>query len=73
MDKYFIKINNIEKEVTKQEFIEMEQSCGFYPKEGLEIATGGFAYCKGSIDIRGRVEFNCIDDFIEKVVKDQEF
>ncbi len=57
MNRYFISINGIEKEVSKQEFIEMEQSCGFYPKDGLDVATGGFGLTKGAIDINGRVVF----------------
>lgn len=52
--KYYIMINGNEKEVTKEEYIRMEESCGFFSKFDGEIATSSFRMSKGAIDIKGR-------------------
>ncbi len=55
--KYYISMSSIgEKEVTKEEFMEMEMFCGFYPKIIGETATENFGMIKDGIKIKGRKE-----------------
>jgi hypothetical protein len=54
MCKYFLTFGRAEeREVTQEEFIKAERQCGFRPKYGDGVATGGF----GSGMIHGRVEY----------------
>ena len=62
MYKYFLNISGNEKQVTREEFIEMERSCEFYSKISGEIATGGFSFSKGSLEIKGIVAFDYNQD-----------
>lgn len=57
-NKYFIKLfDRLELEVTKEQFIETEKVCGFYPKVEGETATGGFGYQKMGLEVKGRIEY----------------
>lgn len=53
--KYFID----DVEVTKEEFVREERSCGFRPKAmpATEPATGGFLYTDAHRSVVGRVEY----------------
>ena len=56
MDRYFLNICGVEKEVTKEEYIKMEESCGFYSKFEGEVACFSFGIHKGSIEINGKIQ-----------------
>ena len=52
----------IEVEVTKEQFIEAERLCGFYPKIEGETATGGFSFNnKKGFEAKGRIEYGKTD------------
>lgn len=56
--KYYIKLfDRIEIEVTKEQFIQTEEVCGFYSKTHGEIATGGFGFSKLGLEVKGRIEY----------------
>lgn len=50
-----------EVEVTREQYIQAERSCGFHPKSGNGIATSGFSGTVGrgfgGAEISGRVEY----------------
>lgn len=53
--KYFIKLFGlIEVEVTKEQFIQTEELCGFYSKTEGEPATWDFGFNKNGLEIKGR-------------------
>lgn len=63
--KYFIQLCDlIEIEVSKQQFIEIENLCGFYPKVLGETATGGFDIDKQGMSIKGRIDYDLKIPFI---------
>ena len=54
-EKYFIQLwDLIELEVTKEQFIQTEEFCGFYAKIDGETATNDFGVDKQGFKIRGR-------------------
>lgn len=55
---YYIKFCDIyELEVTKDQFIDIEMFCGFFPKIYGETATSGFGFYKNGLNIFGRIEY----------------
>lgn len=57
-DKYFITIDGKEREVTKEEYVAQESSCGFRSKFGFgEVATASFGQTKNGHTISGRIEY----------------
>jgi hypothetical protein len=56
MAKYFIQFCDFpEKEVSKEKFIEIEESCGFFSKIDGATATGYFSWDKGGVRIEGEI------------------
>lgn len=54
--RYWTKKNTEEwKEVTLEQFMAAERMCGFYPKEGLGPATGGFVSTTSHGEIKGAI------------------
>lgn len=54
-NKYYLSYMDMEKEVTKAEYIQAERSAGFRSKFGdNEIATASFGSAEG---VKGRVEY----------------
>ena len=54
VDRYFIKFGNFyEREVSKEEFMQMERFCGFYPKVRGKTATADFGMLKDGVEIKG--------------------
>lgn len=62
-DRYFVKIGKAkEREVSREEFIQAERNAGFVPKAGCgDVATAGFGFSQGDIEIRGRIEADPVD------------
>lgn len=53
--KYFLcGKDNVEKEVSKEEFISAERATGFYPEKGDDLATMGFT---GPTGITGSIKY----------------
>ena len=57
--KYFIKLwDLVEIQVSKEQFIQTELWCGYFPKIEGETATRYFGFNKDGMQITGRVEEN---------------
>lgn len=57
-NKYYLTMLGLfELEVSKEQFMEAERLCGFYPKEDGELATGGFGFEKNGFQCKGRIEY----------------
>jgi len=46
------------KQVSEQAFIDEERGCGFYPKGGSGVATGGFSTFSHGFTIEGKIEYS---------------
>lgn len=57
--RYFLTVNDVEREVDAEAFIAMERACGFHPKPGCgPFATAGFSSHGMDGCRKGRIEID---------------